>query len=172
MLAYFLMDTKEQRQWNIELMENERQSLARHKDLITEIKRIPHLPLKIPIDMDVLTKEASLIQSWSSHQLHANKNLPNWYYEHHKKSYLGQCLVDYTEHADRGMLDVEGFLFQEDDAASDEHGRLKFFDTKWGQLMPKTLAMLRQMSSYLNRTRIINTQPGGGIFWHSHHNGI
>lgn len=155
-----------------QLRSNERATLGRHAELVTELKRIPHLPLELEFDPASLLQEARQIQEFQSHELHQNKNLPAWYYEHHRKSFRGQCLVDYTPSGDRGMIDVEGFLFEEPDAQFDSEGRLQFFETPWGLKMPKTLATFRQMTPYLNRTRLISTPPEGGIHWHSHHNNV
>lgn len=155
-----------------ELREEERAILARHSDLVSELKRIPHLPLALDFDLNTLLQEARGIQEYKSHELHQNKELPSWYYEHHRKSFRGQCLVDYNPAGDKGMLDVEGYLFDESDAQFDANHRLRFFETKWGEKMPKSLQTLRQMTPYLNRTRLISTPPGGGIYWHSHHNNI
>lgn len=154
------------------LRADERATLSQRSELICELKRIPHLPLKLEIDLQSLLQEAHDIQEYKSHELHKNKGLPSWYYEHHRKSFRGQCLVDYTESGSSGMLDAEGYLFEEPDAQFDNTGRLRFFDTEWGTKMQKSLQTLRQMSPYLNRTRLISTPPGGGIYWHSHHNNI
>lgn len=154
------------------LRAKEREVLRNHAELVTELKRIPHLPLDLSIDLKALLHEAYQIQDYRSHELHANKELPQWYYEHHRNSFRGQCLVDYTTSGDVGMKDVEGYLFEEPDAQFNSDGQLKFFDTSWGQQMPKSLQTLRQMTPYLNRTRLISTQPEGGIYWHSHHNNV
>lgn len=154
------------------LRADELATLKRHSELVCELKRIPHLPLDITFNKEALLTEARQIQEFRSHELHQNKNLPQWYYEHHRKSFRGQCLVDYTVTGDQGMLDVEGFLFEEPDAQFDENNRLKFFDTEWGLKMPQSLNTFRQMTPYLNRTRLISTQPEGGIHWHSHHNNV
>lgn len=156
----------------LRLLESERAILHWNRDLVDELKRIPHLPLNIPIDLEALQREAQQVQAWSSHELHPSKKIPGWYFEHHRKSFRGQCLVDYTPSGERGMIDVDGYLFEESDAQFDESGRLRFFSTPWGQRMPQTLATLQQISPYLNRTRIVRTPPGGGIFWHSHHNNV
>ena len=154
------------------LRAEEKAILSRRSDLICELKRIPHLPLNLEIDLESLWQEAHGIQEYKSHELHKNKELPEWYYEHHRKSFRGQCLVDYSAAGDKGMLDSEGYLFEEPDAQFDANSRLQFFDTEWGEKMPKSLRTLRKMSPYLNRTRLISTPPGGGIYWHSHHNNV
>lgn len=150
----------------------ERAVLKDHAELVTEIKRIPHLPLELEIDLPSLLEEAHQICDFQSHELHPGKDLPSWYFEHHRNSFRGQCLVDYTAASDNGMRDAEGYLFEEPDAQFDALGRLQFFETSWGQKMPKALTSFRQLTPYLNRTRLISTPPQGGIHWHSHHNNV
>ena len=154
------------------LRQQERLVLQRNAELVSELKRIPHLPLQLIFDTQTLLKEAKQIQEFRSHELHQTKQLPQWYYEHHKNSFRGQCLVDYKSDGDQGMQDAEGHLFEEPDAKFDSQNRLKFFDTVWGHKMPESLKTFRQMTPYLNRTRLISTPPGGGIHWHSHHNNV
>ena len=154
------------------LRESEKKCLSNNKELVSVIKRIPHLPLDLDFDLQKINKEAELVTEYSSHKLHPNKNLPQWYYEHHSNSFRGQCLVDYTPHGTKGMIDSEGFLFEEPDAQFDDSNKLVFFETPWGAQMPYTLSVLKKITPYLNRTRLIRTPPKGGIYWHSHHNGV
>lgn len=159
-------------QWVREMKLREKELLAKHATLVQEIKRIPHLKLPISIDLEGLKREANAMELDRAHELHHTSGVPDWYFEHHKNSYRGQCLVDYTESGERGMEDVEGDLYDEPDAQVDEQGRLRYFVTPWGLKMPQSLSTLRQITPYLNRTRLIRTPPQGGIHWHSHHNGV
>ncbi len=154
------------------MREEERAVLERWKGLVTELKSIPHLPIHLDIDLNRLREEATLVTDFYPHRLHTNKQLPEWYMEQHHSSFQGQCLVDYIPDNFYGMADAPGHLFEEPDAQFDEMGRLKFFVTPLGQKMPYTISVLQKISPYINRTRIIKTAPGGGIFWHSHHNGL
>ena len=146
--------------------------LDKHRDLIEELKSIPHLPLDLEFDLERVRAEAKEVSRFVPHRLHANRGLPEEYYKHHEFSFRGQCLIDYVADDEKGMADPPFHLFDEPDATFDDDGRLRFYETPLGRRMPYTISTLRRISPYVNRTRIISTPPGGGIPWHSHHNNV
>lgn len=154
------------------LLENERDQVKKWQPLLEELKSIPHLPIPIEFDLDDLRNEAKQVAEWYPHRLHPCRKLPAEYLSFHESSFRGQCLVDIQEDIIAGMSDSQKHLHDEPCAKFDENSRLRFFITSLGKEMPKTISALQLISPYLNRTRIINTPPGGGIPWHSHHNGI
>lgn len=150
----------------------ERHLATKWKPLLDEIKRIPHLPIDLDINLDKIREEIKFVQEWHPHRLHANKRLPREYLDEHERNFRGQCLIDYRPDNVHGMSDPPGYILDEPDALFDPTGRVRFFVTPAGEQMPYTISVLKKMSPYVNRTRIICTRPSGGIPWHSHHNGL
>ena len=157
----------------MEMRLQEIQLLQEYRQELEAILAIPHLPVDIDFDLERVRAEAHAVPTDHPHLLHPDKNLPDWYLQNHKRSFRGRCLVDYRPDGEiSGMSDAPYHLFDESDAQFDEQGRQRFFITAAGTRMPYTLQSLRRISPYINRTRLIRTPPGGGIHWHTHHNGL
>jgi len=150
----------------------ERKVLRENKELVVSLLEIPHLEIDIPIDIEKIKAEASLMKQTFPHKLHENKGLSEAYYRHHEWSFRGQCFYDYQKDSEQGMIDAKTYLFNEDNAQFNDSGRLNYSPTLFGQQTPQTIKTLKQISPYINRSRFISTEPNGGIPWHSHHNGI
>lgn len=153
------------------MRDKERSFIFDHRHFYTELMSIPHLPLgKFFSHLQTLERLSSLNKLYP-HQLHPSKGLSNAYYRHHEFSFKGQVLYDFQSCSLKGMADAKGHLYEEPEAVLEE-GRLKFFSTPLGESLPELISFLKGFSPYLNRTRFISTPHGGGIPWHSHHNGL
>lgn len=161
----------ESKEFFYKFRESEEKILDKHNDLITYIKRVPHLDLGIDINLDLLKKESSHINQTHPHRLHRSKHLRSDYFDFHEFSFQGVCLMDYISDDVKGMSDSQSFIYEEPEAQFDGY-KVKFFQTPSGSKMPYLMNLLNTMSPNVNRTRYIVTPPTGGIPWHSHHNNI
>lgn len=153
------------------MLEKERHLLRRWAPLVNEIKRIPHLPIELEFDIEKTLHEAKIVKNWAPYRLVENPTLSPEYVTEHSKNYSGCLLVDYVADNIKGMDTAPFLLHEEPEAQFDEQGRLQYFVTPIGDQMPATISCLREVSPYLNRTRIMKTPRQKGVPWHSHHNG-
>ena len=155
-----------------EIRSNELSVLETNRELIEELKRIPFLELDLNFNLDKVREESGQITSWFPHLLEKKKQLPDWYYQKHAESFRGRCVFDIVEDSSYGMVDPPFQLHQDQRATFDEKGRVQYYETDIGKKMPYTTQVLRKISTYVNRTRIIKSKPGAEVQWHSHHNNV
>lgn len=154
------------------IYQKEKIVIERNRPLIDKIKKIPFIEIDINLDLKKLREEVDKNDVWYPHLLEEKKNLPEWYYHRHAESFRGQCVIDLVKDSKYGMIDPPCQLHKDPQASFDEEGRLRFFSTNLGEQMPYSVASLKRVSSYVNRTRLINSKPQAEILWHSHHNNI
>ncbi len=140
-------------------------------DVLRQLKKVPHLPLNssVKIDLEKLKRELLQVQSWHPHIL-TSSSISRQHREFHSKSYKGQTFYDCIDDNLIGMSDTPTDQKDIERVQFDEGGVEIYFPTPLGRQMPHAVEIMESFGPP-RRCRVIKTPPGGGIDWHSHHQG-
>lgn len=144
----------------------------KYKDLLSHLRRIPHLEIPLDVPIDSIRTECARITQWAGYRVEERYAKMNGYTEAQLDKYArdnqGRTLIEYkkdsyfVEETSSVSRSTEETFYRQD-------GRLEYFPTDLANEMPHTLKTLYSFCDYLKQTRIMKIGPGYHLPWHSHH---
>lgn len=135
-----------------------------HRDLIENLKTIPHLRLDLQFDLETLRKEVATVDHFVPHQVEEFRG--QQFVQHYKESWHGRSLIDYTPDSYLGMTQTGAFPSSKKTFNSD--GSTRMFVTDLGEQLPYSVQCVHEISHYPGRTRLAKILAGKSMIWHTH----